>query len=395
MKSIKISLSWLVDFCICLIFFSPQYISKIPVLDTFVYYMKICLILLFIFRLVKETQFSNVLVITTAIFLLVFIGTLYYNDSYMLAIGRYVSIIGILMFIELRKEKLWRLMSSIFSAGELLVYGNLVTMFIAPNGLYVGSNGALYWIIGQKQDFGTVYVVLLMISLLFFAEGMMKWRSIALWVAMIISLIISFPLGLILYFLVTILGLGVIRIHRLHIKSMFLLSINLFAEIFVVILTLIYNQLTGLHVFLSTIQAGSITKADTILSRVRMWMDAINLIIKFPIIGYGYITNERYFAITQYSTYHPHFHNMLLDIAVSGGILGLVLFVFMNYIVFSRLDKSSTASRNIILVSVFAMNVLMLTECLYWPYAFFVYGLAYYIQKIDLGKRVSAGFRIG
>lgn len=370
-----------IDVLIFFLLFSPQFLKTFPLYDTISSYLKMALMFLFIFWLLIKNKITKPLIAMVLICLTVVFSTILENDNYMLAFGQYYTMIGTAFFVELQLKQMRRCLAAVLHASFILVSINFICMLLYPKGIYVGSNQAAYWFIGQKQDFGSVFVIAFVVGLLLWKYN--KKEIVMMFAMMLYSLLNSFPLGLILTLFIIIIMLFITKVTKIVFQPKFLFVINIVSECFVVFLTFIYSKLKGLQSFLATIQfLGGMNKADTILSRILMWRDSIDIVKAYPIIGAGYISKNRYYHLAHFSTFHPVMHNMMINIAVTGGFVSLSLYVYLTYLAFKRCGDADTREKRILSYSLFAFNVLCLTEAPYWPFTFALFILCNYSNEI-------------
>ena len=362
---------------IYIIFFSPQIVNKIPVLGDFFSYSRLLIMLYAVLFVFIKKRANLILIISITIFALVIFSTALHGDNVYSVIVRYYSMVGVLFFVELNRNNLTRELKLIFISSEIMVVINVITMLSFPNGIYIGENQALYWVIGQKQDFGIVFIVAFVSGLILWDDKRLKRHIIITYLSMTVSIIISPPLGLVICLLIITTMVWLSKYKIVYIKGKILMAMNFVGELFVLAITRGYKNMFQLQSFLANIDFGlAVNKSDTILSRVSMWLDSLDIIYNSPFIGIGCISKERYYSVTHYSLYHPIMHNQLLDFGVTGGLIAIILFISMNIIAFNNL-------RDIITFTLFAINILMLTECMYWPFTFFFYLLSFYVNRID------------
>ena len=377
---------WGLEACICFPFFSLQFTQQIPTLATLLLILKgfICLLVGGLV-VIKGEKLSPVTKIILFLSIIVCVTTLFNGDNLHLALQRYYPIVGIALFIELRKRNITRLYVGIFHAAEILIYINLITMLLYPEGIYIGeSNNVPYWIIGQKQDFVSVFLIETLLVLILRKRNSLLFSRILVSMAMVASLSIILSLGLTFCLAIPLFMFLFKKIFHTNFKSIFLFKVYLVLQSIVIYISFVFEKLQLLIFALESISTSDdkpeYTKADTFYERIMMWSDATKLILKNP-LGNGCISEERFDRIMKTSNYHPHIHNTFWDIMLSGGIFAIIAFVILNVIVSRSLDKVSGIDRDAYTYILFASTILMLTECLYWPFVFAIYLFAYYYSN--------------
>ncbi|WP_455667721.1 O-antigen ligase family protein [Phocaeicola sp.] len=376
---------WLLDFILCIPFYNAQYFAELPATKFIFTYSRLLIALVLFFFYLKH-KFAKDVILSMALMASCLIMNTYLNgDDVMLAFGRYYSIFGIVLLAALRRNNYKRFTLSVFYSSELFIYLNLITMLLYPNGLYSHD----HWLIGQKQDFVTVFLVAILASLILWVNNRRRKRVICLATAICVSLSIILSLGLSISLFLLVAMVYFSAVKGKHFSSKFLFVTNIVLECFMIAMTLFLKQFVYIiDIFNSVKASDELSKGDTLMMRITMWNDAIDTVMKHP-LGIGYLTESNFHHYINFN-YHPHVHNMMLDLVFTGGVLSLVAFIYINYKVYKALADIKSIERDIFAYTIFAMNVLMLTECFYWPFAYGIYILALdYVYNYHKHKRLE------
>ena len=122
-------------------------------------------------------------------------------------------------------------------------------------------------------------------------------------------------------------------------------------------------------------------KSLSFTGRTQIWDMALLYIARKPIFGYG----ESAVFDFSWASSEVVAHNQFLDIAIICGIPGMLLFVFVLFMVFKQLDKyKNSAVARILLCSLLGYMVMTITESPnpYQPW-FVIFGLAVKSPQID------------
>ena len=120
-------------------------------------------------------------------------------------------------------------------------------------------------------------------------------------------------------------------------------------------------------------------KDVTFSLRTEKWDAAFRLFTESPIWGYGYPTDQWYYANLSSHAMGPH--NFFLGIMLYGGIIGVCLFAWAVYLAYKRLLNYHDRFSNAILATTAVYSVMMLMECYPVQYLFFLVVLAYYYKE--------------
>ena len=114
--------------------------------------------------------------------------------------------------------------------------------------------------------------------------------------------------------------------------------------------------------------------------RDQLWQKAKVLIKYKPIFGYGYGKG----VYADYATTELHPHNDILNRILVGGIIFLVLYLVVNYILNRKIDKQNDSILKILVVSLlFGIYLTFITEAYTNVYLYYiVFFLAYHLDEI-------------
>lgn len=373
---------------IALALFNVQYISRIPVLDFGVNVVRLFLFATFLFKARKKLKTNPAFLCLLGIFLIEIFSTLIFNGNVVAVVIRYLNILAAALWISFSKDEYNLIIPSIYIAASFLVIINTIAMIQFPHGIYIGEDFTRRWIIGQKQEFCYVFIIAVVLGMIFWKENKYRILTVINFCMIIYSIHVTLPLGLIIYFIVFIGTLICLSILKKEIKAVTLVNINMIGAVLFIMFIYTATKFTSLFSLLSGIRATySITKADTFLARIGIWRDAINVFLSSPIFGRGLISVDSWNMIGRYSLYHPHFHNIYLDMLASGGVICLGLYIAMLYLVAIKMDNYRSSFRRIFLASIFALNIFQLSECAYSCFVFGLFFLGYYISELNFEKK--------
>lgn len=378
------TIKYYIDIIIALIFFNPQSLSQIPLANTIVDALRFLIFIIFLIKWLYTKQVNSLHIFVFLFFISRFVSTIIADDNVFTVITLFFPILAMLLFIDTNKNNLHSLIKSVYTAAALLIALNAVSLVLCPNGLYSTSYGHnIYWIIGQKQDWNTVYIAFLICSLITWDDIKLRFKTVFIYACIVYSFTVQLPLGLVLYFVI-VLFLFVISKKRKILKAKQMFFANLVAECILIVVAFSFGKLNWLNTILSGISANEVlTKRDTVLVRVYMWREGLPQFSHSPILGVGNISDYRWNSLFNYATYHPNFHNTPIDILVTSGIIGLFAYMMIYIYTARKLDKSLSRHSVVITYGIFGINILMLTEGIYAPFVWFFIFLGYYIQDLD------------
>ena len=139
--------------------------------------------------------------------------------------------------------------------------------------------------------------------------------------------------------------------------------------------------------YLDVLPSTGMKKSETLNLRFLLWNSGISILAKYPIFGVGQIYEDKWYMITNLDFYHTILHNLYLDIAMTGGLVSLSLFIIWVLHIVNR-SANKTRISNYLIGILFSFHVYCLVECPYTPFAFIIYALIYHIEELYEKDRV-------
>lgn len=206
---------------------------------------------------------------------------------------------------------------------EILIYGNFVTVFLFPQGLYNLGTGRNYWLLGQVNQIVLYILPGIMLALLREYYVLKKERpGIRFWILMLISTVMSVKVwsatsvvGLVLFLVLII--VGEIWKIQIDIKWGILLSLAVFTAF----------VLWRIQDIFSWFIVNILHRNLTFSTRTTVWDHALNCIKEKWLLGYGEETLER--AVERFGYMTPH--NRYLYLMYKGGCILTAVFGSMVY----------------------------------------------------------------
>lgn len=385
-RNTSINIKVILEVLMCILFFNPQYINKMSNLDNVLDVLKILLACFLLFIYMKNNKMSKTIFIVVCLVVISILNTLFWGSPLKTTMNRYVPILAIMFWLSNNKERIWEKIYNIFFAAEVLIIINFISMILFPEGIYIGENKAAYWIIGQKQEFANVYIIVIIIAALIWENKKQRKNIVAIFLMIFYSVVKTLPLGFLIYTIIFCSMLYILRKSKFKIKARSIFFITILLNAFVIFFAFQYDKFSKFLFFLNSIKVGHLSKAETLIVRAAIWKDAILILKNSLFMGVGTITENIYYSFARYAKYHPHFHNMFLDIAVTGGIVGVIMFILINYYALNRLNTTNCRIKNVLLCGIFSMNIYFLSDCFYGAFVFVIYFLASEIESLEFAR---------
>ena len=201
---------------------------------------------------------------------------------------------------------------------EILVYGNLITVFLFPEGMYNLGTGRNYWLLGQVNQI-ILYVLPAMVLELLYSRYVRKNRYPGIRACMLITT--GIVTVIVVWSATAVVGM-MIFLGILILEYIAGIKINLkygiLASVIIFLAFVIFRVQDMFAYFIVNILHRNLTFS----TRTEVWDRALACIQEKVILGYGAETSEQ--AVKHFGYLTPH--NRCLYLMYQGGILMLGVF---------------------------------------------------------------------
>ena len=354
-------------FILFLSFLKPSYFGEIPFWDRFFNAMRIAtFLILFVKRIIFDKELS-VLVLCTLIYTAIpVLMTVINSGDYAQGFIFMGMLVGSVMLVETCGKKDIVGLINIFSfLYELLIYVNLITIILFPNGLYryttsIGWTSNQVWLFGLRNGHPSWLLCGLFFCGLHANVCQNKFtgilRYICLYAAAIYTVILlKSGTGYVMITVYTLLMLVFIGYgkFRFHANLAVFSQVVLFIAITAFSATMLFENFFMLF-----------GKDGTATGRILVWRTTWLRILDKPIFGHGIMNSNDLWWLQRIAAGATTAHNTMLDIIFRGGIVGLVAYLVYLCIVAKRLDicKNSIRLYNFATISIFCMLLIFQSE---------------------------------
>lgn len=328
----KISLLELVSI---IVFFScveiPSVI-KVTHGQRYLFYIRVIIIVyLFVRMAIKRIRFGRFKLIF--IWCLLTILPAFFSGHDMLYAMRIISSPFLMaLFLKCNENKFVNVLAIWKNILATLVFVDFVTIAIFPNGMYSDGLQTLNWFLGYKTARFALALPLCVISgylskikkgkygvftyLLILVSAFCMYRAQAT-----AALVSTLLLGVLYVFLdlENIVKGGYALFYKLFNYKTIILGCALLNFLFISI-----DSIPVLQNFVVAV----LHKNANLTTRTFIWGDIIPKILERPILGHGILDQETYIQIT-HNVYANSPHNMLLEMLVSCGVVGLAIYILI------------------------------------------------------------------
>lgn len=333
-KKISISTRDIYWFLILSCYFESPYLSRFPVMDTVYAIMKI-LSLGFIMLHLKKINFNSIMAIVILIESALWISTLRAGSSMGSVTTQLISVTAFVIIIDIMlKEDAVRCIRLLYIIMALLIYINVISMLLFPDGLYTATGVVgtkKYYFLGHQNSLGLYATIAIALGefLLQIEEGE-KFKLKNLIILEVISLFYIIHVWSVVSFLSVAGIMAITFFNRLSKKGWRIpLVWSLLLNVMIFILFVIMQNL---QIFSSFFQRF-LNRDITLSGRTTVWTRAFKSFLQNPIWGVGQGKGYEMFG---YATTH----NRYLNTMFTGGLVGITLFAILLILICRRLRYS-------------------------------------------------------
>ncbi len=242
-----------------------------------------------------------------------------------------ITIISAVVLIEYSAHYAADFISDAMLCNEIIVYWNLLSMIIYPDGMFGGEYRAYTFVLGIDNSHIRWLLPAQATAILFYKNTKEAMRTLALTGAITVSIMRRFSATTIVAFACFWLVMFVpVLKHKINV---WISSFGYLVMFFSIVVIQRFNYLSWLII-------DVLHKNMTFTNRNRTWGRALLAIKDSWLFGHGNLSTEEYHHIIG----DVYTHNLLLQLMFSGGIIVLVIFVWMLV----ELNKNANASGGIV-----------------------------------------------
>lgn len=284
-------------------------------------------------------------------------------------------VIGCLIIDCFAKRNTADLVHGMLIMYEILVYCNLITIVIFPEGLYSTEFQWENWFIGFRNSFTFTFVPAIAVSLIWSKYTGRYMRSLVMIAACLLSAILSRSATCLV---VTVFMVGVYISHLYKVKAFNSITatvIYLFINITIVML--------NLQVYLTS-WFDRLGRNTTFTGRTFIWARTIKAILDKPFIGYGQQNINIRIAMVPEAYGATHAHNFILEQAYLGGVIQLVLVIaFFSIILIKMYQERKAETTRVLCLALLCVYLIYTVESALTLQIFSFLFLCYYSRQIS------------
>ena len=356
---------------ILLLFIRPTYIKETGFWFFFRAGMVLAAVLvLALFVSEHGTKYKAGSLLICSFFAIIVFSTIYNGGNLVACLETEGIMLAACLFFDLWLQKSPETLLKSSFVFDLVIYINLATLFLYPNGMYASKNYRSNWFLGFNNTFIRVIIPGICMSLLYSYKmyGKMTIRTKLLILASFITVfkvrsatsILGLAFFCLLFFLVS-------KFDYKRILRFINLYTGTAALIVVAILIVLQNKI---HIFSFLIETV-LHKDLSMTGRTAIWSRSLECFLEHPIIGYGYLQDVDYQVMLNYRlATHPH--NFWLYQLITGGCVLLADLILIIRKSAQKLKSSHTIYSKIIMCGLLSFFLMGISESLvstnvFWP----------------------------
>lgn len=268
---------------------------------------------------------------------------------------------------------------------SLICIIDLITIICFPNGMYKDSNYSINWFLGYKTA-RMVYSWALLLLVAYFEfnnsknNNKIKKSSILIFFICIFSAFKSQATAASTALLIYGILIYCTNLNKNNNNLYYFLKPKKLLIYCGIIYYLVMSIESNPYIqnFITTV----FNKSTTLSNRTDIWDNCFSFYMQSPIFGKGIFTTSEYIIITKYFL-GTNAHNLILTILISGGIVGLIIYIYMFIICMYRKSKKYTKKElsMVYAITVFLFVGLTSSALVLSPFAFLPFILLEYEKR--------------
>lgn len=352
--------------------FQPRGWQNIPSLSSFFYYYSVVSgLMLCIYFLIHHNRIVkdiNVLLLVTYYSSYLIATALKNPEDLWYVITKVIFLITIFIFLLYYfKDNYQKCINIMAAISKLYLLINFAVTIIYPEGFgerIIDSDVRGYYFLGERNSILYAMIPMLAIVLYQNYQKDQRFKKISIFyflISLIAMLISGSSTGIFVLIIMA------IMLFYVHIHRRFSLKLLTILYVFFWISLVILQNTNIIATWIAPFFGKTGSRALTFSQRTTLWISALELIRKSPILGYGGWLRNYIQFFTNVSLYSAH--NAILQLILDIGIFGLITFLVLLYFNISTIRiKKIDFSGQIIVISIFCYLIYFMMEAAEFRY---------------------------
>lgn len=308
---------WIAIVLLTLPYLKTGFFQQFSTLDLVVDLWKVLsFLIVFVWYFFVRKKASKIIAVFFAMESYLLINTMIHGGNLQSCINSAFSILGIAMLYDMLEDFKDEFLNAQLFCFEIMIYINLFTEIVFPDGLYHGTMYSANWFLGYYNIHTRYFIPALMFAYIYMNYSGKRVRTYLLTVAVFLSAVLVWSGGVI----VAMGGMAITYILFKNRTKVF----NYYNYWMIHLIFFVLIIVMKLQNYFRWLIDDVLGKWRSLGGRMAVWHTDLGLIKKSFLFGYGLEYDE---ARSRYFVWAIHSHNQLLEILHQGGIIYLILMI--------------------------------------------------------------------
>ena len=372
---------WMATVLLTLPYLKTGFFQQFSTLDLMIDLWKIIsFLIVFVWYFFVHRKVSKMIVLFATMEGYLLFNTFIHGGNMQSCANSAFSILGVTLLYDMLEDFKYEFLSAQLFCFELIIYINLFTEIVFPNGLYRGTRYSANWFLGYYNIHTRYFIPALMIAYIYMNYTGKKTRTYLLTAVVFLSAVLVWSGGVI----VSMAGMVITYIlfknktRLFNYYNYWTIHLGFFVLIIVMKLQRYFRWLID----------DVLGKWNSLGGRMAVWQTDLRLIGKSFLVGYGLEYDEER---SRYFVWAVHSHNQLLEILHQGGIIYLIFMIAVIITAGKHLNRYKNSEIvKVISIAFLGWCLHSLVEPHITPFLMGMFIIAYhsecYISEADKGK---------
>lgn len=384
MSKVKIKKKSIIYILFFLAFIRPEYLIRSPYMNVFydLYRIVVAGIIIFLF-IMKKKKFNLYTCFWIMFEVWIVLVTILRNGNVSYAVNQAITISVIAIFFLMYSNDMRNICKSLYYVLFIFIIINFVTLLLFPNGMYttgVTNVASENWFLGFKNKHMIYFLPFVALDFILVKSKEISQKNLFMIFIVAISAVFikssTTIVGLSIMLII-----GFVPFIRKHYKIF-----NMYTYFGASIVMFVMIPLLRLQYLFYYFIVVVLKKSIDLTYRTDLWDRAFSAIRIHPILGWGEQVNE-----IKYALYHSQSiitaHNQILEYLYIGGTILIILYIIINLILASRLQKLEKSTIVQIASGMYiALQVALMVEVYTDAIIYMIYFILFYVENIVINR---------
>lgn len=368
LPKLKISTNSLIIVIICFVFLPPPFVSSIPSISVLLWYIKLLLMMYIIFKISTNYKGLGLGTIVLGLYLFTFVlTTIINNGNVSKSLSAVLPQFCFFAYADLMLHKKTRLyINTVSSFLATYIVINALMLLIFPVGIGAYLPGYDYLRVDSRMswlglDNGYIKYFLIAFVVFFFSYKDRPFKRNMLYMCMLASMLFVWSgTGVI--------GLSIMMVYVYLVnRGKLAKSVNYWLCLILGVIAFFSIVIFRIAEYFSDFIINVLGKDITFTGRTILWDQALLLIAKRPVCGYGVYDYDLLVSAANGQAYSAH--DTVLQLMLMGGLISLIGFFIVVIVAGVQIEKNGkriinhvAMEKGIVCIAIFVMWICGITE---------------------------------